>query len=239
MNDGVCDHDSCCDGSDEWEKVGGTTCADKCKEIGKEWRKMDELRQKSMTAALRKRAELVAEASRLRQGVVDKVDMLRKQILGEEVKVKDLEEKLAEAERKAKGKVVKSGKGGGKIGVLVSLAKDRVEELRNGLVKVRGERDAAKERLEELEKLVGTFKEEYNPNFNDEGVKRAVRAWEDYVAKDKPSYGDDGGNQDFDEISKQDTDTEGLKWADWQTEDSTDTDLRKSHALKPHACESC
>lgn len=62
VNDGVCDYDLCCDGSDEWAHVGGVKCEDRCKEIGKVWRKNDEQRKKSLGAAGKKRKELVAEA---------------------------------------------------------------------------------------------------------------------------------------------------------------------------------
>ena len=65
--------------------------------------------------------------------------------------------------------------------MVVGLARQRTEELLRSLVQVRQERDASKSRLQELEGILSTFKEEYNPNFNDEGVKRAVRAWEDYA----------------------------------------------------------
>jgi len=57
-----------------------------------------------------------------------------------------------------------------------------VEELRGKLVSVVGKRDALKEKVKQLETILSTFKEEYNPNFNDEGVKRAVKSWEDYAA---------------------------------------------------------
>ena len=41
VNDGVCDYEVCCDGSDEWEGAGGVKCEDKCKEIGKEFKRLD------------------------------------------------------------------------------------------------------------------------------------------------------------------------------------------------------
>jgi protein kinase C substrate 80K-H len=227
----VCDYERCCDGSEEWDKVGGISCPDKCKEIGKEWRKLDDARQKSMTAALRKKNEYALDATRMKKEVEEKISVLKKQIEGQEVAVKDLEAKLVDAERKAKGKVVKTSGSGGKLAVLVGLAKDRVEELRNNLVTVRVQRNAVNDRLKELEQIMTTFKEEYNPNFNDEGVKRAVRSWEDYVAKDKAGEIEEGTEKDLDEITKPDTDTEGLKWADYQSDGQDDTDLCKCYMV--------
>ena len=37
VNDGICDYELCCDGSDEWAGVDGVRCEDRCKEMGREW----------------------------------------------------------------------------------------------------------------------------------------------------------------------------------------------------------
>jgi protein kinase C substrate 80K-H len=98
-----------------------------------------------------------------------------------------------------------------------------VEELREGLVKVVGKRDALKEKVKELEAILSKFKEEYNPNFNDEGVKRAVKSWEDYAAN-KGESDDSAEERDIEEISKPDSESEGINWAEWETEQESDTD---------------
>ena len=222
VNDGICDYDLCCDGSEEYDHVGGVKCEDRCKEIGKEWKKHDEARQKSLSNAAKKRKELVKEAERLRQQVQDRIQSLGTEIEGGELKVKQLEQELAEVERKEKGKVVRGSvsQKAGKLGVLVGIARQRTEELRESLRRVRGERDSLGNRLDELEKLLTTFKEEYNPNFNDEGVKRAVRAWEDYAARDKGPQPDAAHDRDLDEIAKSDEDN-GLNWAEYEAEEET------------------
>ena len=228
VNDGVCDYQLCCDGSDEWAKVGGMKCEDKCKEIGKEWRKKDEQRQKSQSNAAKRRKELVAEAAKLRQEVEAKVLTLQTLIQSEELKVNGLEAALAEAERQERGRVVRKPGTGGKLSILAQLAKDRIEELRESLVEVRSQRDMGKARIAELEAILTTFKKEYNPNFNDEGVKRAVRSWEDYAARDKPAVGDDAKDRDLDEIAKPDSETGAIKWSEWDESEEGDVDVRKS-----------
>lgn len=225
VNDGVCDYDLCCDGSDEWAQVGGIKCENKCNEIGKAWRKQDEQRQKSLGAAGKRRKELVAEAGRLRKQVEDRIQTLETEIQGAVLKVKSLETALADAERQERGKVVKSSGKGSKFGTLIQIAKDRIEELRESLLDVREQRDTAAARLTELEALLTTFKAEYNPNFNDEGVKRAVRSWEEYVARDKPAFGDAAHDRDLDEISKPDSETGVIKWSDWEEGEESDTDV--------------
>lgn len=228
VNDGVCDYEFCCDGSDEWARVGGVKCEDRCKEIGKEWKKQDEQRQKSLSNAAKRRKEIVADAERLRKEVEDRLQSLRTEIQGGEMKVKALESDLAEAERQERSKVVRSPKELSKMGLLAQLAKDRTEELRESLVEVRVQRDTGKERIAELEGILSTFKEEYNPNFNDEGVKRAVRSWEEYAARDKPALGDDAHDRDLDEIAKPDGETGAIKWSEWEEPEESDVGVRKS-----------
>ena len=213
-------------------------CEDRCKEIGKEWRKQDEQRQRSLSNAAKKRKEIVADADKLRREVEDRIYSLRTEIEGGEMKVKSLEADLAEAERQERSKVVKSPKGQSKIGLLAQLAKDRIEELRESLIEVRGQRDTGKARIAELERILSTFKEEYNPNFNDEGVKRAVRSWEDYAARDKGTIGDDAHDRDLDEIAKPDSETGAIKWSEWEEPEESDVDVRMYYLAKCQRCKS-
>ncbi|KAF2190999.1 hypothetical protein K469DRAFT_558423 [Zopfia rhizophila CBS 207.26] len=223
VNDGVCDYELCCDGSDEWEGVGGVKCEDRCAKIGKEWRKQDEARQKSLGAANRKRRELVREAARLKKEVEDRIQTLHAQIQGAELKVAGLEQELQNVERQEKAKVIKGSGKGGKLTVLTSLAKGRIQELVDTLGRVRGERDAARARVEELEAILRKFKDEYNPNFNDEGVKRAVKAWEDYAAQERPGP-DEAQDRDLDEILKPDSEN-GINWAEYESTEESDVDV--------------
>lgn len=163
----------------------------------------------------------------MRKEVEDRITTLKTQIEGQTLKVDDLTKSLAEIERAERGKVVKGTGKGGKITVLASLAKDRIQELTDNVHRVRGERNTAKERVEELEALLKRFKEEYNPNFNDEGVKRAVKAWEDYAAQDRPTP-NNALDRDLDEVLKPDSES-AIPWADFETTDGeSDVELRKS-----------
>jgi protein kinase C substrate 80K-H len=228
VNDGICDYELCCDGSEEWD--GLVKCQDKCAEIGKEWRKHDEARQKSLNAAGKKRAELVTEAQRLRKAVEDRLQTLGTEIGAAEIKVKNLEQELKDVQRSEAGKTVKAGPGkGGKLSQLVELARARMDELRNSLILTRGELTSNRDRLKQLEGLLTTFKEEYNPNFNDEGVKRAVRAWEDYAAsytlETEPNAATE---RDVAELVKEDSEN-GLDWEQYVEEES-ESDVCKCHS---------
>ncbi|KAJ5747217.1 uncharacterized protein N7511_008913 [Penicillium nucicola] len=221
INDGICDYENCCDGSDEWAHVGGTKCEDRCKEIGKQWRKQEEQRQKSMTAALRKKKDLLVDAGRQQQEIQDHIVGLEAEIKGAEVKEESLEAALKTVEEQER-KIVRSGggKGKGKVNVLANLAKGRVDELRNALVDVRRQRDETRERVKELEDILAKVKVEYNPNFNDEGVKRAVRSYEDYAAReDVINDVNSAQDRDLDEIAKVDGEESGVNWEHWENEE--------------------
>lgn len=221
VNDGICDYELCCDGSDEWARVGGSKCEDRCKEIGKEWRRKEEKRQKSMTTALKKKKEMLVDAGRQQKEVEDAVKRLEAELQGEEIKVRNLEADLEMIEKEERSKVVK-GKKVGKVNVLAQVAKGRVEELRNALVGVRSERDEIRSRVQELEEILSKFKVEYNPNFNDEGVKRAVRSWEEYAARGTSEGLQNGAHdRDLDEIAKVDDDKSGVNWEQWENEEDS------------------
>jgi protein kinase C substrate 80K-H len=225
VNDGACDYELCCDGSDEYEHVGGVKCEDRCAAIGKEWRKADEARQKSLTAAKQRRKELVAEAGRMRKEVEDRIQTLKAQIEGATLKVDGLTKSLAEIERAERGKVVKGAGKGGKVTVLAGLAKQRIQELTDNINRLRNERDSARARVADLEGMLTRFKEEYNPNFNDEGVKRAVQAWENYAAQERPGP-NDALDRDLDDILKPDSES-AINWDDFEKEDESDVELCK------------
>jgi protein kinase C substrate 80K-H len=219
----VCDYEVCCDGSDEWEGIGDK-CPDKCTEIGKEWKKQDEKRQKTLTAAMSRRKQLVAESGRLRKEVEDRISTLKQEIHGAELRVQGMEKEVGEVEKQEKSRVVRAPKEGGKLGVLVETAKRRTDELRSSLQLVIEDRDDAKTRLKELEEVLARFKEERNPNFNDEGVKRAVRAWEDYAAREKRGDQEAAVERDIKEMLKTDEEN-GLNWADFESGEVSDVEV--------------
>ena len=170
---------------------------------------------------------MITEAARLRKEIEGRIQTLGTQIEGSVITVRNLEVALAEVEKQEKGKVIRSSGSGSRVSVLAGLAKDRIEELRAALLDVWRQRDAAKERIAELEATLSAFKEEYNPNFNDEGVKRAVRSWEEYAAREKSPDDYDARDRDIDEITKPDTDSGAIQWSEWEDSVESDTDVRK------------
>jgi protein kinase C substrate 80K-H len=233
VNDGICDYDVCCDGTDEYGHVNGVKCENRCGEIGKEYRRLAEERRKSVAKASVKKQQMIKEALDLRQQVETRIGLLEKDVKVMEARKDDLERKYAEALKEDSGRVVKSeGGSGGKLGVLVGLAKDRVEELREALRLVTEDRETIRGKKNELETILKQFKEDYNPNFNDEGVKSAVRSFEDYAAREASSDQSEFQESDINEILKADDETNGVNWAAFD-ELSDDTDIRKHYQLIP------
>lgn len=228
MNDGVCDYDLCCDGSEEYSHAGGVKCQNRCDSIGKEYRKLEEARKQAKEKAAKRRRTMSKEARELRRRVEAKITSLEEEIKGLQAKKDELEQKYQEVERSERGKVVKTDGEGGKLGVLLGLAKSRVSELRDTLDKVLDQRDSLQGRVLELEEILKKFKEEYNPNFNDEGVKAAVKGWEDYAAKTADAKESSLQESEIDEILKVDGETSGINWKEFEGEEAVDTDIRRS-----------
>ncbi|KAF7561641.1 hypothetical protein G7046_g2501 [Stylonectria norvegica] len=225
VNDGVCDYDLCCDGSEEFKGI--VKCENRCAEIGKEYRRLDTEKRQNMEKAGKKRKTMAKEAKELHRQVEAKIAGLKGEISDLEIKKAELQQKHREIEQQEKGKVVKSeGGGGGKLGVLVGLAKTRVNELRDTLEKTITQRDLLRDKVDELESILRKFKDEYNPNFNDDGVKSAVKSFDDYAARQETE-----NNQvqiedaDIINVLREDSESNGVNWKEFEESDDDDTDV--------------
>lgn len=225
VNDGVCDYELCCDGSDESAHVGGVQCENRCDAIGKEYRRLQEERRQSKERSAKRRQALAKEAIELRRSVEAKIVSLKGELGQLEVKKVELQKKFEEVERSERNKVVKSDGQGGKMGVLVGLAKRRVSELRDALDKMLDQRDDLQDKVEQLEDILTKLKDEYNPNFNDEGVKAAVKTWEDYAAGQAAEKSSDLTDADVMELLKEDGETSGINWAEFEDSETSDADV--------------
>ena len=221
----MCDYDLCCDGTEEYAGKAGVKCENRCDEIGKEWRRIEKDRKENAERANKRRRTMVKEAKELRRRVEAKITAINGEIKALEAKRDELKVKLDDVKLQDRGRVV-SGEGSGKLGVLSGLAKTRINELRDTLSKIVGERTQLKDKVTELEGILSAFKEEYNPNFNDEGVKKAVRAWEDYAAKKTSEVAEVLNEADIQEVLKEDSETSGINWKEFE-EEVTDTDIRR------------
>ena len=229
VNDGVCDYEQCCDGSEEWEGINGVKCPDRCSELGKEWRVREDERQRARNAAFKRRRQLAIEAQRLRREVQDHIVALKTEVEGGKKLVAKMEIELAEIEKEEEAKMVKSPKDGGPISVMVSLVRDRIEELKRALIDVREDRNTLKNRLAQAEEMLTRLKEEHDPYLLDKGVKGVVQSWEEYSTRDKGAERAESLDKDIDELLKSDEEN-GINWEEWNDVDTGDSAYRKFHA---------
>lgn len=185
VNDGICDYEICCDGSDEYSHVGGLQCENRCREIGEKVRRLIGERNKVRNEGSKKRAELVEKAKQVRGELEVGIRQLEAVIEGLERKHSVLVEEAKVVEERERVKAAKANKAANKLNAVKEVAQGRIEELRSQLEKLRDEGESLRQRLTEVEMIVQGLKDTYNPNFNDEGVKGTIRKWEDYVAAEK------------------------------------------------------
>ncbi|KAF4591350.1 hypothetical protein GQ602_001649 [Ophiocordyceps camponoti-floridani] len=222
VNDGVCDYELCCDGSEEFG--GRLACEDRCAEIGREHRRKVEERMAGMKRALKKREAMVSEAARLRRQAESRLAQLTADVERLEARREEAKRKQAEVELADRSRVVSGGGGGGKLGVLAGLARKRVDELRGALEGVRREGAVLRGQVDELRGIMSSLKAGYNPNFNDEGVKAAVKAFEDFSAREGEGVPEQVLDADVDELLREDGAESGINWGEFEDQ-AEDTDI--------------
>lgn len=227
VNDGVCDYDICCDGSEEFDRV---KCDNRCAEIGKQHRALEDEKRKKMEKAQKKRDAMMSEASDLRRQAETKLADLTSEMAALEAKRTDLEAKHAEAKAQDSGRVVRGSDSGGKLGVLVNLAKTRVNELRETLDNVAQDRTRLQSKVDELQTVLTKLKTDYNPNFNDEGVKAAIKSFEDFAAREAADAPSQLIDSDIETILKEDGPEGGVNWVEFENQ-GEDTDICESKPL--------
>ncbi|KAF8451242.1 glucosidase II beta subunit-like-domain-containing protein [Terfezia claveryi] len=208
VNDGVCDYEICCDGSDEYNHVGGLQCENRCKEIGAKVKQLLGERWKVRNEGGKKRAELIEKAKVMRGELEAGLKQLEVVIEGLEKKHAGLLEEVKVVEVRERAKAVKASKKTEKTNIVREIAQQRIDELKVYLQKLRDDERDLRERLTEAEKILEGLKQTYNPNFNDEGVKGAVRKWDDYVAEGKSVARSDAEERDLDDLLN----GEGIDW---------------------------
>jgi protein kinase C substrate 80K-H len=235
VNDGVCDYELCCDGSEEYRHINGIKCENRCAQIGKEYRKLEDEKRSKLDRAGKKRKAMAQQAAELRAGVEARLTELVGEVARLESRRDDLQKAHAQAVLEDKGKVVRGEGEGGKLGVLVNLAKQRVNELRTTLGNIVEQRDELRREADELREILRKLKEEYNPNFNDAGVKAAVKSFEEYAARDAAETNENIPDSEVGEILQEDSETSGVNWKAFEELQQDDTEVCKSCPFAPFA----
>lgn len=173
VDDGVCDYDLCCDGSDEAPGL----CPDRCVEAHAEYEEQQRREAETLRLGLEARSKLVEEAQRAK-------DALKKQLLDLKVELGQTQQRL-DTERQDLEASVAADAESGEAGesVEASRAKELVASLDRALAKSRQAAKDLKARYDALDALFVSLKSDYNPNFNDPAVKAAINGWENYMGE--------------------------------------------------------
>jgi len=168
VNDGICD---CCDGSDEW--MGLVTCNNTCAALAQKQKKEAEEEERIRKGGLKKKQQLHKEAAKKRSQLQDELANLERGFMALEKEHNQKQALLADAELHESTRVVE---GEGKFAHVNS----RIKELQQVIGYLYRQKTLISDRRYDAERILDALKSEYNPNFNDEGVKAAIRSYETY-----------------------------------------------------------
>ncbi|KAK9447904.1 glucosidase II beta subunit-like-domain-containing protein [Limtongia smithiae] len=208
VNDGVCDYDVCCDGSDE-VGAGLIRCENRCKEQAAEHAKREADAQRAQRGGWAARQKLVSKAA----GAREKLQKELTAAVAAEASALAREKRAEEALERALAKAadgVRESEG-------VVRARARLNELRHAVAASGARARELEARTTRAEEILKTLSQEYNPNYNDEGVKAAVKAYNEF----REAFGEVEGAIEVDET--EDADEELLDVLATETA-STNTD---------------
>ncbi|KAK6460325.1 glucosidase II beta subunit-like-domain-containing protein [Scheffersomyces coipomensis] len=167
LNDGVCDYEICCDGSDEY--LSGK-CEDKCKEINHQFNQFKQSSQKDIEKSLKLKSKLEHEAASRRLQLVNQLESLNAEKLEKEEILANSQDNLAEEENGEEGST------------LSNVILPHLDEISVHLSNYHRSLQLREEQLQNLEKILAGLTKNYNPNFNDIAVKESVNKFQEYVS---------------------------------------------------------
>lgn len=165
LNDGVCDYDLCCDGSDEY--VSGK-CPNVCAQVKEQYDQYIKSKESEYLKGLLVKNRLEREANALKNDSQQSIELISQQIVRIQKQIED-EFKLAQLKETEDTSHERK--------VVVDELKLQ-EKLRSHAIL----HTDLHNRLAYLEELLLNMANSYNPNFNDAAVKFAIHSLQDYLS---------------------------------------------------------
>ena len=167
VNDGICDYDVCCDGSDEIDGL----CENKCIEMKLDHDKYVKESNENVTKGLKLKGDIlqrsINERNRLDNEIQRSNDKLRK--LKENIELLNIEKiKLNENEKFLLEKF--------------DIIENDVDSLSSSFLNSMNKMNNYVSKLEDLEHILQRMTLEYNHNFNDPAVKDAAESYLNFAA---------------------------------------------------------
>ncbi|EGW34535.1 uncharacterized protein SPAPADRAFT_133564 [Spathaspora passalidarum NRRL Y-27907] len=180
LNDGVCDYDVCCDGSDEPEG-----CENKCDVIHNQYVEYKENVEKFMATSLQTKEKYLQVAKTKKEKLSNDKTRLEQQLSSAQKQLERLRLELENKELEAE------------------LEEPSVyEALSDHFVNLNQKLQANKEilftknsHIDTLEQILHTLANNYNPNFNDPAVKESINKFKQYISNKQEVNNDIGDAQ--------------------------------------------
>ncbi|EMG48940.1 hypothetical protein G210_0396 [Candida maltosa Xu316] len=166
VDDGVCDYDICCDGSDEPEGV----CENKCEEIHRQYEEYKNNVEKSLEKALQKKQSIIKLAQSRRQQLINELRKLESSLPPKKMELNKLQ---IELETKNDGIDDLS---------VFDVLGDHISDLASKLESHKRDIINQEQKIQSLEVLLEKLSKEYNPNFNDPAVKESIHKYQEYIS---------------------------------------------------------
>ena len=165
LNDGVCDYEICCDGSDEY--LTGK-CENKCSEIHQQYVTYVQTSNEEMDISLSEKKKLLEIAQEKRANAENRLEVLNKE-LESSLRSKDNEIET-QSQEDANDQLV------------YSKLSPYLLELQTSIQQESSKLEDSSKNIAFLEDILSSLIENYNPNFNDLAVKETVNKFRDYVS---------------------------------------------------------
>lgn len=169
LNDGVCDYDFCCDGSDEWE---AGNCPGKCDLVQRQYEQHIQSFKEKVSGALEVREQYVQKGRAAKHALEAKLGALHQEATAANKLVAELQQKLRQVELKT-GAAAEQGS---------DDASEYGQKIQQTLDAYKQQAEQHKQQLLQLQSMVADLAANYNPNFNDPAVKKCVKLYGDFVS---------------------------------------------------------
>lgn len=184
LNDGVCDYDICCDGSDEY--LTGT-CVNKCKQINDQFQTYKQATENDLNKSLQIKKKSLQDVIQQKQQIETKLQYLV-------TKLKQSETELEKARSRLHRHASPNQK---QPKTLYSKLSSYIDNIANQIESYNDKIDQKNMKIKQLETLLATMANEYNPNFNDLAVKDTIKKFKEYVSNHQQELDDQDSGANY------------------------------------------
>ncbi|KAJ2819361.1 hypothetical protein IWW50_005482 [Coemansia erecta] len=166
VNDGVCDYDVCCDGSDEWD--GAKACPDRCAELGAAHREREARLLRAQGAGARRLRALVGSAQGLRAARAAEYEQKRALLEAAEREYAEAEARKDALEARQRERAERG------VGALQRLSDEYLGDVARYRGELAAELHVLRAQRDALIRMLSAVRRDHNVEFNDEAVATVV-----------------------------------------------------------------